>query len=157
MDSFALFIASSVINVITDVVMLVIPLVAIWNLHMATRRKVGIGAIFAVGTAYVCPPQPPLHPPFLEINFFFFVFFVFFFFKFYFSFISLILEAGAIGLWKGKRVGRDLAPQYTHKDRLTRWIFNSALGSSLARLAWQLRHAKDTNRTVVLQKVSLLA
>lgn len=52
-DSFALFIASSVINVITDVVMLAIPLVAIWDLHMATRRKVGIGAIFAVGIAYV--------------------------------------------------------------------------------------------------------
>lgn len=56
MDSFALFIASSVINVITDVVMLAIPLVAIWDLHMATRRKVGIGAIFAVGTAYVSSP-----------------------------------------------------------------------------------------------------
>lgn len=53
MDSFALFIASSVINVITDVVMLAIPLVAIWDLQMATRRKMGIGAIFAVGTAYV--------------------------------------------------------------------------------------------------------
>lgn len=36
-------------------------------------------------------------------------------------------------------------------------MFYSALGSSLARLAWQLRHAQDTNRTVVLQKVSLLA
>lgn len=61
-DSFALFIASSVTNVITDVIMLIIPLFAIWNLHMATKRKVGIAAIFAVGTAYVeIFPSP--HPP----------------------------------------------------------------------------------------------
>lgn len=69
-DSFALFIASSVINVITDVVMLVIPLVAIWDLHMATRRKVGIGAIFAVGIAYVYffffSLFTPNHPNFLK-------------------------------------------------------------------------------------------
>lgn len=73
-----MFIASSVINVITDVVMLVIPLVAIWNLHMATRRKVGIGAIFAVGTAYVCPP------PLSRDQFFFLRFFRFFRFFFFF-------------------------------------------------------------------------
>ena len=63
-DSFALFIASSVINVMTDVVMLAIPLVAIWDLQLATRRKIGIGAIFAVGAAYVLLLTPP--PSLLE-------------------------------------------------------------------------------------------
>lgn len=77
-----MFIASSVINVITDVVMLVIPLVAIWNLHMATRRKVGIGAIFAVGTAYVCPATHPLSIHFF-LSFRFFVFFFLNLFLFY--------------------------------------------------------------------------
>ena len=76
MDSFALFIASSVINVLTDVVMLAIPLLAIWDLHMATRRKVGIGAIFAVGTAYVFPFTSPIFDfsssfPFVFPSFFF--------------------------------------------------------------------------------------
>lgn len=86
MDSFALFIASSVINVITDLVMLAIPLVAIWDLHMATRRKVGIGAIFAVGTAYVS-----LFPFFLLfLSLFFFFSFSFFLFPFsFFFFLSL--------------------------------------------------------------------
>lgn len=83
MDSFALFIASSVINVITDLVMLAIPLVAIWDLHMATRRKVGIGAIFAVGTAYVS--LFPFYISFL-VSFLFLFPFSFFFFLFLFPF-----------------------------------------------------------------------
>lgn len=91
MDSFALFIASSVINVVTDVVMLAVPLLAIWDLHMATRRKVGIGAIFAVGTAYVFPFPSP------DIRFFFFFSFPFSFcFSFVFFFFSP--NAGPIDL-----------------------------------------------------------
>lgn len=92
-DSFALFIASSVTNVITDVIMLIIPLFAIWNLHMATQRKVGIAAIFAVGTAYVFFN---LFSPHIPLSFFFFPF------------------PGPIGLWNGD--SGDLGgpqPQYT--------------------------------------------
>ena len=52
-DHFAFYITSSVVYVLTDVVMLAIPLDAIWGLQLATRRKIGICAIFAMGAAYV--------------------------------------------------------------------------------------------------------
>ena len=143
MDSFALFIASSVTNVITDVIMLIIPLFAIWNLHMATQRKVGIAAIFAVGTAYVFFYLFSLHTP-LSSRYPLFFFFFFFFLD------RLIFGMGMVVTWGPPNPN-------TQRQADDMGSSNSALGSSLARLAWQLRHAKDPNRTIVLQKVSLLA
>ena len=43
-------ILGSIANTLTDIIMLVIPIGAIWKLHMQIRQKVGISAIFAVGS-----------------------------------------------------------------------------------------------------------
>ena len=59
-DHFGFYITSSVVSVLTDVVMLAIPLVAIWGLQLAMRRKIGICAIFAMGAAYVLLLPRPL-------------------------------------------------------------------------------------------------
>jgi hypothetical protein len=48
-NSYLLLVVSSVINVISDIVMLVIPLIAVWRLRMDRNKKLGISAIFAVG------------------------------------------------------------------------------------------------------------
>ena len=41
--------ATGSVNVVSDCLILLLPLVAIWRLHMAQRRKVGISAVFATG------------------------------------------------------------------------------------------------------------
>lgn len=41
--------ASSVVNFITDVVILLIPQRAIWTLNLAQKRKAGVAAVFAIG------------------------------------------------------------------------------------------------------------
>lgn len=48
-NDFLLLVLSSVINVISDIVMLVIPIYGIWGLHMQSRQKLGMSIIFAVG------------------------------------------------------------------------------------------------------------
>lgn len=48
-NSYVLALTASSINIVSDVVMLIIPLVAIWDLQMAQKRKLGIGLVFAVG------------------------------------------------------------------------------------------------------------
>ncbi|MCJ1469736.1 hypothetical protein MMC07_008377 [Pseudocyphellaria aurata] len=48
-NSYALALTASSINIVSDVIMLIIPLVAIWDLQMAQKRKLGIGLVFAVG------------------------------------------------------------------------------------------------------------
>ncbi|KAF2260811.1 hypothetical protein CC78DRAFT_446529, partial [Lojkania enalia] len=42
--------ASGIINVVSDIETLVLPFWAIWHLNMPVKRKVGVGAVFAVGT-----------------------------------------------------------------------------------------------------------
>lgn len=42
-------IASGVINLVSDLAILVVPLLSISSLQMPTRRKVGVSAIFATG------------------------------------------------------------------------------------------------------------
>ncbi|KAL3481649.1 ribosomal protein L36e-domain-containing protein [Aspergillus californicus] len=40
---------TAVINVASDLMMLCVPIICVWRLHMTTKRKVGISAIFAAG------------------------------------------------------------------------------------------------------------
>lgn len=41
LDQYAVLICASVINVVSDLMILVIPIVAIWGLHMAKEKKPG--------------------------------------------------------------------------------------------------------------------
>ena len=49
----ALVISATVINVISDVMILVIPIVAIWGLQMAKKPKFRLTAVFSVGAMQV--------------------------------------------------------------------------------------------------------
>ena len=49
-NEYAVLIGASVINVTTDLMILVIPIAAIWGLHMPAMKKWRLSAIFAVGT-----------------------------------------------------------------------------------------------------------
>lgn len=49
----ALVISASVINVVSDIMILIIPIVAIWGLQMAKKPKFRLTAIFAVGVMQV--------------------------------------------------------------------------------------------------------
>ena len=49
-DGYAVLICASVINVTTDIMILIIPIVAVWGLHMAAEKKWRLTAVFAVGT-----------------------------------------------------------------------------------------------------------
>ncbi len=49
-DEYAVLISASVINVTTDVIILVIPIIAIWGLHMPSEKKWRLSTVFAVGT-----------------------------------------------------------------------------------------------------------
>ena len=46
----ALFIWSSFPNILTDIVMLVLPIRIVWNLHITTRLKIGLTLTFMVGS-----------------------------------------------------------------------------------------------------------
>lgn len=48
-----ILIAGGVINIFSDFCVLALPLTSIWQLQMATRHKIGISAVFAVGLLYV--------------------------------------------------------------------------------------------------------
>ncbi|KAI9747112.1 MAG: hypothetical protein M1815_004617 [Lichina confinis] len=50
---FALVTSAASINVATDILMLAIPIVAVWNLHMTVKRKIGLSFVFAVGSLAV--------------------------------------------------------------------------------------------------------
>lgn len=49
----ALVVSASVINVVTDLMILIIPIVAIWGLQMTKKHKIRLSAVFAVGAMYV--------------------------------------------------------------------------------------------------------
>lgn len=49
-DTFSLLITASTINVLSDIVMLIIPLNSVWKLHMTKKQKYGLSVVFAVGT-----------------------------------------------------------------------------------------------------------
>ena len=48
-DPYIVLVSTSVINVVSDFMILVIPITAIWGLHMAREKKIKLGAIFAMG------------------------------------------------------------------------------------------------------------
>ena len=48
-DEYAFVICASVINVTTDIMILIIPIVGVWGLHMAAEQKWRLTAVFAVG------------------------------------------------------------------------------------------------------------
>lgn len=48
-DEFAVVMCASVINVLTDIALLVIPIFAVWGLHLPSRKKWRLSAVFAVG------------------------------------------------------------------------------------------------------------
>lgn len=50
LDQYAVLICASVINVVSDLMILVIPIVAIWGLQMAKEKKLRLSAVFAVGS-----------------------------------------------------------------------------------------------------------
>jgi len=43
------FLAMEIFNLISDVVILALPLKQIWDLHLPMKKKVGIGGIFLLG------------------------------------------------------------------------------------------------------------
>lgn len=44
--------ATGAINVVSDLLILLLPMLAIWRLQMAAKRKLGIAAVFATGLLY---------------------------------------------------------------------------------------------------------
>lgn len=48
-DTLASIIATSAINVVSDVTILIIPLAAVWELQMKLKVKLGAAAVFAIG------------------------------------------------------------------------------------------------------------
>ena len=49
-NGYAVLVTASIINVVTDLVMLFIPMAAVWKLKMPRRKKLGISVVFAVGS-----------------------------------------------------------------------------------------------------------
>lgn len=48
-DQTSAFTASGVINLLLDIAIIVLPMPLLWNLQMATHKKVGLMVIFSVG------------------------------------------------------------------------------------------------------------
>lgn len=48
-----IYIAQATIGIVTDVLLLVLPIPTVVGLQMNTRKKLGVTAIFAVGSMYV--------------------------------------------------------------------------------------------------------
>lgn len=43
------YLASGAVNIISDFLILLLPMLAIWRLQLASKRKLGISAVFATG------------------------------------------------------------------------------------------------------------
>lgn len=48
-DPSALQIASAIINLVSDIIVLILPQRVIWSLHLSSKKKTGISVVFAVG------------------------------------------------------------------------------------------------------------
>lgn len=48
-DQNSAFLASGVLNLIIDILVIVLPLPMLWNLHMATHKRVGLMLMFSTG------------------------------------------------------------------------------------------------------------
>ena len=54
------YIVGSTMQLVTDVVVLFIPLPVVWSLHIGTSRKIGLSIIFLLGSVY---DSPTFHKP----------------------------------------------------------------------------------------------
>ena len=52
-DTNAILISIATFNLVSDVIILILPQHVIWKLHMGRRRKLGLSAIFGLGGLYV--------------------------------------------------------------------------------------------------------
>lgn len=59
LDTGVMMISTSVINLLSDASILVLPMRGIWDLHMSMRKKLGVAGIFTTGLLYVF--RPPIH------------------------------------------------------------------------------------------------
>lgn len=57
-DQVASFIAIGCFNIITDVIILTLPLPTVWALKMSTPAKLGLTGVFLVGLVYVSRTHP---------------------------------------------------------------------------------------------------
>lgn len=48
-DQYMVLISASIINIISDILVLVIPMASLWRLNMSRRRKLAVWALFAFG------------------------------------------------------------------------------------------------------------
>ena len=53
LDLIQIGIASGYINIVTDVMILVLPIPMVWQLHLRTKLKVAVTAVFLIGTLLV--------------------------------------------------------------------------------------------------------
>lgn len=56
-DIHASLVVTSVINFVSDFTILIIPLVAVWQLQLRPRAKFGVSIVFAVGILYAILPR----------------------------------------------------------------------------------------------------
>ena len=49
-DAYLELLCASVVNAVSDLMILIIPIAVIWRLHMAKEKKIKLGTIFAVGS-----------------------------------------------------------------------------------------------------------
>lgn len=57
-DQIASYISIGVFNIVTDVIIILLPLPTVWSLKMSTPTKLGLTGVFVVGLLYVPPPFP---------------------------------------------------------------------------------------------------
>lgn len=50
LDQYDILVSASVINDVSDLMILVIPIAAIWGLHTPKKKKMKLTAVFAVGS-----------------------------------------------------------------------------------------------------------
>lgn len=55
-NTYAVLIGASVINLVSDLMILIIPITAIVRLHLPPKEKLRVSAVFAVGFSYVLSP-----------------------------------------------------------------------------------------------------
>ena len=62
-DVKALFLSSAVLDLASDIAVLILPQMIIWSLQMSTQKKLGVSVLFTMGILYV-PPPPSFLPTF---------------------------------------------------------------------------------------------
>lgn len=44
---------SGAFNIVTDLAILIVPVIACWNLHLGVRKRIGLFAVLTIGAAYI--------------------------------------------------------------------------------------------------------